>query len=56
MSTRVVAKLLFADWFLKYAPFKALRETHKAYKELEVSFDHFDWYPWRAYRSQYTIS
>ena len=38
-STRVVEKLLFPDWLLKHAPFKALRETHKAYKELEVSFD-----------------
>ena len=37
VSTDVVAKVVFAEWFLKYNPIKRLRNVSKAFIELEVS-------------------
>ena len=36
VSTDVISKALFPDWFLKYAPTKRLRNVHTAFDELEV--------------------
>ncbi|KAJ3552928.1 hypothetical protein NM688_g3893 [Phlebia brevispora] len=36
VSTDILAKVLFPDWFLKYSPWGRLRNVHVAFQELEM--------------------
>lgn len=36
VSTDVVVKFIFPEWFLKYSPIKRLRNVSTAFIELEV--------------------